>query len=51
MTYTIAKMRIWNPECYTKEQLREAIVFILGTMGARHEDIDQASLLIACGAV
>lgn len=51
MTYTIAKMRIWNPECYTREQLREAIVFILGAMGARREDIDQATLLVTYGAI
>ena len=46
MTYTMAKMRIWNPDAYTAKEVREAAVFILGTMGAHQEDIDQASLLL-----
>jgi hypothetical protein len=46
MTYTRAKLIIWNPEAYTKAQVRAAAVFILGTLNAQQEDIGQASLVL-----
>ena len=46
MTYTTAKLRIWNPDAYPRKEVREAAVWILGTMSARREDIDQATLLL-----
>ena len=46
MTYTQAKLVIWNPAAYPKADVRAAAVFILGTIGARREDVDQATNLI-----
>lgn len=46
MTYTQAKLIIWNPAAYDKARVRAAVVFILGCMTARREDLDQASNLI-----
>jgi len=45
-TYGQAKMIIWNPQSYPREQVREAAIFILGTLNARREDVDQATLLL-----
>lgn len=42
MTYTQARMIVWNPDAYTVEQVRKAISFILGTLSARREDVDRA---------
>jgi len=46
MTYTKARMIIWNPDAYTAKQVREAAVWMLGCMNARREDLDQAALFI-----
>ena len=46
MTYTKAKLRIWNPAAYSKAEVHEAATFILGTLNARREDVDQAANLL-----
>lgn len=46
MTYTQAKLIIWNPDAYTKSQVRGAAVWMLARIGARREDIDQATNLL-----
>ena len=46
MTYTQAKLRIWSWEAYTPEQVREAAIFILASLSAHQEDIDQALSVI-----
>jgi hypothetical protein len=46
MTYDQAKMRIWNPETYTKSQLSAAAHFVLATLDASREDLRQAAYLI-----
>lgn len=46
MTYTQAKLIIWNNESYSKKEVREAAIFILGTLKAHKEDIDQAINLL-----
>ena len=46
MTYTQAKLIIWNHRAYDKAKVREAAVFILGTINARREDMDQATNLL-----
>jgi hypothetical protein len=47
MTYSQAKMIVWNPETYSKDDVRKAAVYILGTLEAEQEDIDQASMVIS----
>lgn len=42
MTYAQAKMIVWNHETYTRQKVREAVSFILGTLRAHPEDIAQA---------
>ena len=42
MTMIFALLIIWNPAKYTAPEIREAAAFILGTLGAHQEDIDQA---------
>jgi hypothetical protein len=46
MTYAIAKLRIWFAETYTREQVREAALFILGSLDADQEDINLACSLL-----
>lgn len=46
MNYAQARLRIWNPAVYSKEEVRRAAVFIIGTIGARKEDLHQAYNLI-----
>ncbi len=46
MNYTQAKLRIWNPDAYSKDEVRKAAVYIIGTIGARKEDLHQAYNLI-----
>ena len=46
MTYTRAKLIIWNASAYTSKEVRAAAAFILGSLSARREDLDQASLVI-----
>jgi hypothetical protein len=46
MTYTRAKLIIWNHETYSVAEVREAAIFILATLNARPEDIDQATSVI-----
>lgn len=46
MTYTQAKMIIWNPESYDRTKVRAAVVFILACMSARREDLDRAMGLV-----
>jgi len=50
MTYAQAKMRIWAPETYTRKQVAEAVAFILGTLAALREDLDQAAALCVGGS-
>lgn len=46
LTYQQAKLRVWNPDAYSRAQVTEAATFILGTLGARREDVDQATNLL-----
>jgi hypothetical protein len=46
MTYTRAKLIIWNADAYTRKEVQTAAAFILGSMNAKREDVDQASLVI-----
>lgn len=46
MNYTKAKLIIWNPDAYSRAQVKDAAIYILGTMCAASEDLDQASLLL-----
>ena len=43
MTYTKAKMRIWNWKTYSKVEVEEAALFILASFYATPEDIQQAA--------
>lgn len=47
MTYTQAKMIVWNPDSYDRENVRKACSYILGSTNARQEDIDAATNVIA----
>lgn len=46
MTYTKAKLIIWNPDAYATAEVRAAAVWMFGCMNARREDLDQAALVI-----
>jgi hypothetical protein len=46
MTYTQAKLIIWNPAAYDRDQVINAAKFILSKLQARQEDIDCAIRLI-----
>lgn len=46
MNYARAKLIIWNPEAYDRATVRAAAIWILGKLGARREDISQASSLL-----
>ena len=46
MTYSIAKLRIWNPEAYTRQEVHSAAIFILSVLDADAEDIPQAMGLV-----
>ena len=46
MNYTQAKLIIWNPNAYDRAKVRAAVVFILGCLSARREDLDQAAALV-----
>jgi hypothetical protein len=46
MTYTQAKLIIWNSSAYPKTQVRAAAAFILGSIKAQREDIHQAALVL-----
>ena len=46
MTYPRAKLIIWNPDAYDRATVRNAAVWILGNLGARREDVDQATSLL-----
>lgn len=46
MTYTQAKLIIWNPRAYSAERVLQAAIHVLGTLTARQEDVDQAINLI-----
>ncbi len=46
LTMTKARLIIWNPDAYATNVVREAAVFILGSLNSRREDIDQAILVI-----
>lgn len=46
MTYTIARLIIWNTASYDRAQIVEAVVYVLGSLGARREDVDQATMLL-----
>ena len=47
MTYAKAKLIIWNPDAYEPTDVRQAAVYVLGTLGAQQEDIDAASWLLS----
>ena len=44
MTYDQAKATVWHPYGHSPEMVRAAAVFILGTLDASDEDVDQAGL-------
>jgi hypothetical protein len=44
--YNKDRMVIWNPDGYSKADVRAAAIRIIGTMSARREDADQATLLL-----
>jgi len=46
MTYTQARLVIWNPMNYPRAKVRKACIVILGTLGARAEDISRATWLV-----
>lgn len=46
MTYTQARLIVWNHEAYEGPTVRKAAVFILASLAANSEDIDQASSLL-----
>jgi hypothetical protein len=46
MTYRNAKLIVWNHAAYTRAEVREAAIFILGCLTAQREDVDQASALL-----
>jgi hypothetical protein len=45
MNYTRAKLIIWNPDAYERDQVREAALYIVSQLHARREDLDQAALV------
>jgi hypothetical protein len=46
MTYTQAKLIIWNDASYAGALVREAAVFIIGSLDATTDDLCQAYSLI-----
>ena len=46
MTYTQAKLIIWNPRAYSRAEVRAAATWILSLFAAAREDVDQAISLI-----
>jgi hypothetical protein len=46
MTYAQAKLRIWNPRAYTRQEVIAGAIFVLGSLSARREDIDAATGLL-----
>jgi hypothetical protein len=42
MTYTRAKLIIWNPASYDRALVRAAVAFILGSLSASDEDVGRA---------
>jgi hypothetical protein len=47
MSYTRAKLIVWNHAAYEAKQVREAAIFIMGRIGAHDEDVSQAIMLAA----
>ena len=47
VNYTQAQIIIWNPDSYSPQLVAAAVAYILGSMRASREDIDQACLLVA----
>lgn len=46
MTYTKAKLIVWNYDCYDRATVREAALFILGRLDSAAEDVTQACSLL-----
>lgn len=46
MTFTQAKLIIWNPKAYDLAMVRIAAVLILCSLRAGREDLDQAALVL-----
>lgn len=46
MTYAQAKMIVWNHETYDYKKVKEGVVFILGCLNAKQEDLDQACFVL-----
>lgn len=46
MTYARAKLIIWNPATYSRQEIRTAAVFVLSLLGAKAEDVQQAASLL-----
>ena len=46
MTYAQAKLRVWSPEAYTKAQVHEAAIWLLGCLSAHPEDVLQAMAVL-----
>ena len=44
MTIAQARLKIWNPDSYTRAEVRDAAIWILARLSATQEDIDQATL-------
>ena len=41
-----AKMIIWNPETYGFETVMQASIYVLGSLNAHPEDVEQAKVAI-----
>ena len=46
MTYQQALLIIHNPDAYSREEVRKAASFVLGTMGARQDDLTAAMMAV-----
>lgn len=46
MTMTRALLIIRNAECYPVKMVREAAIYVLGSLSAKSEDVLQASSLL-----
>lgn len=46
MTYSRARLIIWNPDAYEVSEVREAATFILGYMTATAEEVWQAAAVL-----
>lgn len=47
MNITRARLIVRNPETYTRDQVREAAIWILGSLAATSEDVNDASACLS----